>query len=264
MSWGIFDSLDASDRDPQGLQELTVHSPALGRRGDITVYGPADSDAEGLPLVVLLHGVYGSHWSWSRMGRAHETLSQLVAAGLLRPTVLAMPSDGLFGIGSGYLDRDGERAGEWITHDVPAAVRYLYPSAGDGGQAIAGLSMGGWGALRLAALKAGQYVAAVGMSPLTEVGQIADYAEHRRTEHAPHLADPDLGQLLVRSQLPPVMVTCGAEDPLVAGARRLHDTLSGAGVEHKYLEGDGGHDWPYWTRTLRDALLFIEAESHST
>lgn len=51
----------------EGLRQLTVKSHALGRRADVTVFDPkAGTDA--LPLVILLHGVYGSHWAWTMKG----------------------------------------------------------------------------------------------------------------------------------------------------------------------------------------------------
>ena len=52
--------------ESDGLRCVTVKSPALRGRGDVTVWAP---DGERpVALVVLLHGVYGSHWSWALQG----------------------------------------------------------------------------------------------------------------------------------------------------------------------------------------------------
>ena len=56
--------------DPQfeseNLRLITVNSPALGRRGDITLFLPPDIAALGcIPLLLLLHGVDCSHWAWT-------------------------------------------------------------------------------------------------------------------------------------------------------------------------------------------------------
>ena len=48
--------------------------------------------ALSLPLVLLLHGVYGSHWAWAFKGGAHRTAQRLIDAGAIPPLVLAMPS----------------------------------------------------------------------------------------------------------------------------------------------------------------------------
>ena len=76
-----------------GLLPVTFKSPALRARADVTFFIPPGSDAaRDLPLVLLLHGVYGSHWAWALKGGAHRTAARLIADGLIPPMVLAMPS----------------------------------------------------------------------------------------------------------------------------------------------------------------------------
>jgi len=261
----LFGSVDfATHLSPDRLQEFTVFSWAIGRRADISLFAPAEADTESdLPLVILLHGVYGSHWAWARSGLAHLTAQSLTSTGVIRPMVLAMPSDGLFGIGSGYFPRPQEDAERWITEEVQQAVQLKYPSAGASGVAIAGLSMGGWGALRLAARRPGLYRAAVALSPLTRLQHIADYAVTRhRSEHAPPIEDPELLPLLKSQQehLPPLRITCGEGDALLPDVRALHEGLVDAGIAHDYHESPGGHEWPVWEKELAESLIFINAQ----
>ena len=62
-----------------GLEFVTVKSRALGRRADVTLFvPPAARGLDDLPIVVLLHGVFGSHWAWALKGRAHLTAARLV------------------------------------------------------------------------------------------------------------------------------------------------------------------------------------------
>ncbi|MBC7890758.1 MAG: esterase family protein, partial [Sphingobacteriaceae bacterium] len=101
-----FFTTEASDPtiDLSGLRFFTVKSPALQCRADLTVWLPDGVEIlQSLPVVTLLHGVYGSHWAWALQGGAHVVARDLIAAKRIRPTVLAMPSDGLWGDGSGYL-----------------------------------------------------------------------------------------------------------------------------------------------------------------
>jgi S-formylglutathione hydrolase FrmB len=176
--------------------------------------------------------------------------------------VLAMPSDGLYGIGSGYLQRAGENAERWIVQEVPEATKLAFPSADLSNVSIAGLSMGGWGALRLAARHPGRYRAAVGISPLTRLAQIAAYAPQRlRSKHAPHVAYPELAELLSngRAQLPPLRISCGVDDPLIQDVQVLHKRLLNSGVEHQYAEVLGGHTWDCWAAEIYEALVFVNA-----
>ncbi len=82
----------------QGLDFITVKSNALKKRADITVFSPPNA-GKNTPLVILLHGVYGSHWAWAMKGNAHITTQNLIEAGQIKPMILAMPSDGLYADG---------------------------------------------------------------------------------------------------------------------------------------------------------------------
>src|SRR5579862_3412595 len=114
--------------EAEGLRWVTVKSRALGHRADITLFVPKEAAAgSNIPLVILLHGVYGSHWAWSLKGGAHRTAARLIEKKEIPPMAMAMPSDGLWGDGSGYLphrDADFER---WIVEEVPAAAREAMP-----------------------------------------------------------------------------------------------------------------------------------------
>jgi len=71
---------------------MTVKSPALKGRGDISVYLPNGyASMQDIPMVVLLHGVYGSHWNWPLNGSAHITTQKLIGAGTINPVGLIMP-----------------------------------------------------------------------------------------------------------------------------------------------------------------------------
>ena len=107
----------------EGLRHATANSRALGRRGDATFWStPVGATAEPVPLVILLHGVYGSHWAWAHKAGAHRT-----AAALDRPIALAMPSDGLFGLGSGYVPHRGGDFASWILDEVPRLAAMALP-----------------------------------------------------------------------------------------------------------------------------------------
>jgi dipeptidyl aminopeptidase/acylaminoacyl peptidase len=143
----MFRTLEVSDPAlaPPGLRFVTVKSAALGQRADVLLFVPPQAAAlQGVPLVLLLHGVHGSHWAWAFQGGAHLTAQRLIDAGEIPPMVLAMPSDGLWGDGSGYVchaEQDFER---WIVDEVPAVARAASSACTVASPlCIAGLSMGG-------------------------------------------------------------------------------------------------------------------------
>lgn len=254
----MFRTIQLSDPrfEHEGLRYVTVKTPNLRGRGDITFWSPEGvSDAEPLPLVILLHGVYGSHWAWSLRGGAHRTAERLIRAGQLPPLRLAMPSDGLWGDGSGYLPHDGHHFDHWIVDDVPmacpGAVSTLF---------IAGLSMGGYGALRLGAKFPDRFRAIAGLSSITHLEQMSLFVEEPLTDYRqPDPVDESVLELMLqnRDHLPKIRFDCGTEDTLLTANRTLHTGLTEAGIAHEYAEFAGGHEWPYWETHLEDTLLFF-------
>lgn len=258
-----FRSIEISDptTSHEGLRFVTVKSDALRRRADITFYVPDAADAAGpVPLVILLHGVQGSHWAWALQGDAAGTTSRLIADASIPPIVLAMPSDGLWGDGSGYVchaDADYER---WIIDEVPAVAAALDIGVTQASPlCLGGLSMGGFGALRLAGKYAGRVAAAAGHSSITHASQLDDLIAESRADWSAAPEDASiLNALLAASDpLPPLRFDCGAQDGLLPANRELHHALDRAGIDHVYVENHGGHDWGYWRRELAHSLIFF-------
>jgi putative tributyrin esterase len=262
-----FRTLEISDSrfSHDGLRFITVKSAALRGRADITLWVPPLPDSlQPMPITILLHGVYGSHWSWALQGGAHRTAQQLISSREVPPMVLAMPSDGLWGDGSGYIRQTAlHRGGDferWIVEEVPAAVAQAVPTAGrDQPVFIAGLSMGGFGALRLAAKFPGKFAAASGHSSITHFDQLARFVEEPLDSYGALPEDRSVLETILanRDALPPVRFDCGANDPLIEDNRTLHDSLIANNVSHEYAEHPGGHEWSYWEAHLSDTLCFF-------
>lgn len=96
------------DFESDNLRYITVKSKNLKGRGDIFVFVPPGENLKDLPLVILLHGVYGSAWVWTQKGGVHNTALEMIQQEKIKPMVIAMPSDGLWGDGSGYLPHNNK------------------------------------------------------------------------------------------------------------------------------------------------------------
>ncbi len=243
------------------LHFITVKTPHLLGRGDICVYLPPDAGDE-LPLVILLHGVYGSHWAWALKGGVHHTARRLMQAGRLAPMALAMPSDGLFGDGSGYLQHSGRNFEKWIVDDVPTAVSEVFPTIQPqkAGLFVTGLSMGGFGALRLGARYPQAFKGFSGHSSITNLAGMATFVEEDLAVY--RQADPYTESVLDtmahhQAVLPPFRFDCGLADDLLPDNRMLHAGLLDLGIPHSYQEFPGGHEWPYWSKHVEESLLFF-------
>ncbi|TXF89907.1 esterase family protein [Neolewinella aurantiaca] len=247
--------------ESDNLRFITVKTPNLKGRGDICVFVPQDVMNDDLPVVILLHGVYGSAWAWARKGGAHRTATGLIAAGKIPPCILAMPSDGLFADGSAYLRHSGYNFERWITEDVIDAVRLNIPQAKASTTTyIAGLSMGGYGALRLGAAYPELFRGISGHSSITRLEEMSLFVEENISVYRQPVAGREnVVDLILENQdrLPPLRFDCGTEDELIDGNRALHRQLTEAGVDHVYQEFAGGHEWAYWEEHLGDTLLFF-------
>lgn len=242
-----------------GLRFATVKSAALRQRADVTLY-VAPGAAADLPIVILLHGVYGSHWAWALKGGAHRTAARLVEAGALPPVALLMPSDGLWGDGSGYVAHAAQDFERWIVDEVPALAVQAIPGCTPRSPVmIAGLSMGGFGALRLAGKHPDRFMAAAAHSAMTDIAQFDGLVEDGREHWSDAAADRSVAAALLAAPgpLPPIRFDCGREDPYVDGNRALHAALDTAGIAHRYVEREGAHDWPYWSAALEGTLRFF-------
>jgi S-formylglutathione hydrolase FrmB len=265
MNAAAFRTIEVSDPrfGFEGLRWVTVKSPALRQRADLTLFVPQQVDqSHSIPLVILLHGVYGSHWAWALKGGAHRTAAKLIAAGEIPPMVLAMPSDGLWGDGSGYLRHAHQDFERWIVEDVPAAARAAVPALDVSSPLfISGLSMGGFGALRLAAKYPEKFRGAGGHSSMTHFDQHTQFVEEPLNSYGCVPEDRSVFETMTRNRakLTPFRFDCGTEDPLLEVNRQLHTQMESAGIAHQYAEFPGGHEWPYWEEHLKDMLRFFGA-----
>jgi putative tributyrin esterase len=260
---GPFDPVELSDPEfeQDGLRHLTFHSPALRGRGDVSLFIPRGvAFPSELPLVLLLHGVYGSHWAWFLKGAAHRTAQNLIDRGEIRPMILAAPSDGLSGDGSGYWPAPGRDAEAWIAHDVPACIREHFPSRGP--TFLCGLSMGGYGALRLGFKYPDRFRGISAHSSITRAEQMYDFVRDCNLGLSAMPAyehDILYWARAYREQLPPIRFDCGRGDSLFDANVTLHDELDALSIPHIYESFPGAHEWTYWRQHVASTLRFFDS-----
>lgn len=262
-----FRTLEVSDPayERDSLRVVTVKSPALRERADVSLWIPEARQIG--TLLILLHGVYGSHWVWGMKGGAHRTARRLLESGEIAPMVIAMPSDGMSRDGSAYLKWPGAQDVErWITEEVPAIAHLAAPALlPDAKIGIAGLSMGGYGALRLGAKYARNFCAISAHSAITCIEDMAKFVEEPLLDYLDCAPREELDVLhwirLHADELPPLRFDCGAADSLLASNRELHRALEREGIAHRYDEFSGGHDWSYWQAHLEETLRHVDQYS---
>lgn len=244
------------------VETLQVASRALHRTLPCTLLLPQGRPPQA--VLYLLHGGYSHHGEWAER-------VDLAGQAAAWPLAIALPEGGFSLWVHGH---DGQDYEAYTAFDVPEAVEgrlgLRLPRAG---RAVAGLSMGGFGALHLGLTHPERYAALASLSGAFGM----TWWNIGRFDGSPFLpalgpigsgtrawVEPTatLGRALARGgpqSLPAIQLATGTEDdPEVTEAHRaLHRTLLAAKVAHTALERPGGHDWDFWNRETPALLAFI-------
>jgi enterochelin esterase-like enzyme len=224
-------------RIPQGrVEQHTVPSAAWGAGMNTQVYLPPSwLPGQQLPVLWLLHGYGMTPNQWSRTGRIATYLDNLLARGAIRPMVVVMPSSrDVFYVGASRAHIAGELSA-WL-----AEVYGLKPTREK--SALAGMSMGGAGALQLALDEPHRYGFSYSLSGAFR-----------------NLVDP----VRKLQALPgPLVLRTGSEDHVTPSNRALHTALTAQGIKVDYREQPGGHTWHYWSGQISDMLIAVDGFFH--
>ncbi|MBM3492791.1 MAG: esterase family protein [Armatimonadetes bacterium] len=238
--------------------EFRYRSSALQKHTAANIIVPEDvALAAPYPVMYLLHGLSDDHTIWMRRTSVERYLDGL-------PLIVVMP-DGGRGF---YTDATEGFAYEAAMLDdlIPLVDRTFPTRAERSGRCVGGLSMGGYGALRLAMRRPDLFCSAVSHSGAVYFGHRrltpgdGRVHEFRRILGADPSGGPNdlhaLASRLDKSVIPALRLDCGTEDPLLADNRSFHAALTRLGVPHEYEEFPGGHDWSYWDAHLPEAIGF--------
>lgn len=290
----------------------TLWAQSLGIRKALTVYLPpsyASSPSRRYPVLIYLHGLGGNERNWVDNGKLDRTLDSLISAG--KPeAIVVMPDgdDGWYTTWNGLPDVPGCRADstrkesadsfcvpwphydDYIANDIVRFVDGRYRTRADGRhRGIAGLSMGGYGAMSIALAYPGTFAAAASHSGVLSprfLGPVPYAAPAKYANSYAELQQAARGlwrslqstfgrdtiawgareprQLAMRrlakgnaAGMPQLLIDCGVDDAYINQNRDFHQTLLGLGVSHRYAEWPGAHTWQYWTTHAAQSLDFL-------
>ena len=256
------------------ILQMTYLSEALFRTVPVSVYLPCDKIAfeEGsyqmrpgqkFKTLYLLHGMIGCHIDWLIETRLRRWAEE-------RELAVVMPSgDNAFYIDSPLPNND---YGRFIGEELVEMTRRMFPLSDRREDTfIAGLSMGGYGALRNALVYPETFSYAAGFSSglhffLPGAASIrgeqlvfGDPAEAAKSDKNPYVA---LSNAIEQGkELPKFYLSCGTEDMLMPSNIAFRDELVRRGADVTWDEQPGGHDWDFWDAQLKKMLDWLPLEN---
>ncbi len=267
----IFAALDVAFSLPATASVIVtreIDSPALQRKWAYAVYLPDGYETSTLkyPVLYLLHGHGGKLSDWATLGHIQPTADALIARGAIPPAIIVMPDAGT----TWYVDRK-EKMETAVMQDLLGDVQRTFRVIdARNGRLIAGLSMGGYGALRFV-LKFPETFAAAGLlSPAIYDPEPPQASGARRvgvfgapefdTQVWRQLNYPALWDAFLAKKIAvPMYINSGDDDDyfIEAEATRLYTLLRKNGQPAELRIVDGPHRWPVWESTVGDAMLYL-------
>jgi S-formylglutathione hydrolase FrmB len=262
------------------MESLQFKSGLVGYPVEYSIYLPPDYEISqrSYPVLYLLHGYSDDETGWIQFGEANIIADKGIVYGDFPPCIIVMPDGKVSWYCNSY---DGKDPWEdmFVKEFIPFIEKEYRIRPQKEFRAIAGLSMGGNGALMLSMRHPDLFSSCVAMSAgtFTDEEILANdtydryfgniycpktkdaVSEHWKAHSPLHLLDS-----VDKEKLKSVRyyIDCGDDDFLYKGNSALHVKMRNLGIPHEYRVRQGGHEWSYWRTGLYDGLKFISEKFH--
>lgn len=266
-----------------------VYSYALDKMTPVDIYLPHDDNRRfhvdrPQKTLILLHGLEGNYSYWNRYTSVERYAQERNLALIMPDAEMSMYSD----------MRCGQRYATYIGEELPEILRNMFRlNMGRENLGIAGLSMGGYGALRMALSYPGTFGRCASFSGALMIGslkhleelqeyrepvQVNEYIEMEEIARSMYqgalgaygeklVYHPENSLLYLADRavslgeaLPKVLLTCGSEDFLLEVNKSYSQKLNKSGVKNKLEVWPGVHNWLFWEESIRDYIDFFVSD----
>ena len=249
--------------------ELSYSSKELRMNTHVNVIIPDKKleSGESYKTLWLFHGLAGDHSSWMRSSCIERYANEHGIA-------VVMP-----GVGRSWYENTAYGANYFnlVADELPAMCRGLFKGMSDRREEnlVGGLSMGGYGALKLALRRPRQYYACISLSgalDITRKNRAYSLEEWRSIfgfdlKNASELegTDSDIFSIVRKNKaegkpFPKLFMWCGLEDSLIDANRDFDSLLTELSVPHKFTFSEGEHSWKWWDMHIQNGLKYVFEE----
>jgi putative tributyrin esterase len=257
------------------LNQIHFFSDTLGMLSSMHVLLPrrtlAEMQSKRAPKIrtlYLLHGHSDDHTAWQRWSSIERYAEGLNLAVVMPAVHLSFYNDMAYGL----------KYWQFISEEVPALVRDLFSlSAAGRDNYVAGLSMGGYGAFKLALTYPDRFAAAASLSGALDISEVVrvkkNEPDNKEWIGEMHTVFGDLSKVpgskhdlfvlakkAARAPVRPRLYQCcGTEDELYPDNIRFRDAVRKLPLDLTYEEGPGEHNWAYWDTMIQRVLEWMFA-----
>lgn len=212
-----------------------------------------------LPCLWLLHGLSDDHTAWLRRTNIERYVANYNVAVIMPAVDRSFYADMVY----------GNKYWTYISDELPKIMRtYFRLSDKRSDNFVAGLSMGGHGAFKLALNYPDRYAAAASLSGVMDIS--SPWVKRERSyemllafgKSGPARTNADLfniaKQLVDSGQpTPKLFQCCGTMDFLYKDNLRFRDHARKIGLPVDYSDGHGKHEWSYWDARIQEVLQWL-------
>ena len=265
-------------------EKQVIKSTILNKEVHYSIFLPGDyyTSERAYPVTYLLHGYGDADDGWIQFGEVNRLADDAIKAGKIPPMIIVTPD----GFTSFYINTaDGKLNYEdfFIKELIPHIEKTYKVKAERKYRGIAGLSMGGYGALMYALKYPNLFAAAAPLSAAVWTdndiinldegmfnglfgNSMGKNLKGKDRLTPAWLSNSPLAiiEKKTKEELSTVRywIDCGDDDFLTIGNAQLHIALTNKNVPHEYRVRDGAHNWTYWRTGIIDPLAFIGDSFH--
>ncbi|NQU53988.1 MAG: esterase family protein [Bacteroidetes bacterium] len=262
------------------IESLEFESQLVNYPVEYSVYLPPDYETSNrsYPILYLLHGYSDDETGWIQFGEANQIADKGISNGDFSSCIIVMP-DGKVSWYINSFNGDDPWEDMFVKEFIPFIEKQYRVRSKKEFRAIAGLSMGGNGALLLSMRNPDLFSSCVALSAGTFTDEeilandkydgyfkdiygpklVGKVSEHWKANSPLHLLE---SVQLEKLKSINYYIDCGDDDFLYRGNSALHLKMRDLGILHEYRTRNGGHQWSYWRTGLYDGLKFISEKFH--
>ena len=245
------------------LLQCSFYSNVLDMECAMNIFVPIGLKAQdasayhhNIPVLYLLHGFTEDHTAWIRRTALERYL-------LDKNLVVVMPN----GHRSFYTDTaSGQNYFEFLSKELPALIADMLPiSTKREDTFAAGLSMGGYGAFKLALSHPEQFIGAASLSGAVNIHMVFENNHHMPEAKAVFgdILKPEndlyylFDQCIEKKKIPHLYQCCGTDDFLYDDNQKFRHYIEKKAPHYTYRESAGAHTWDFWEEYIQYVLQWM-------